>query len=346
MRRLAVLLLLTLAASATSLTAQPPPKPVALPPINPGQAHLNQTFNGLDGPGLALAYDAGAGLLAAGCDQGTIHYWGKGEWDGVRAGERTPNVLSAHKGPVTALAWGAGALLTSAGTDQRILLWSMPKGDLLHTLPVSSTIRALAVTPDGKFLASGGDDGAVQLWELPTGKPGPKLTGPQDWVRCLAFSPDGKLLAAGGYDPVIQLWDLASGKKLRDLATRPAPAPNTPPSAPNTVLALAFSPDGKQVGVGGTDALIHLVSLTDGKIVRTLAGHGSSVTSLVFHPGGTLLISGSKDHTLRLWNPANGQPLKTLEGHTSWVEQVVLLAQGTRLASVAADQTVRLWDLN
>jgi WD40 repeat protein len=152
-------------------------------------------------------------------------------------------------------------------------------------------------------------------------------------------------LASGGYDAVVRLWDVTSGKKLLDIPGQPPTPPNTLPGPRNTVLALAFTPDNKQLALGGTDAQLHLVNIADGKIVRSFPGHASSVTSLVFHPSGTLLVSGSKDRTVRLWNPANAQPIKTLEGHTAWVEGVTFLAQGTRLASVGADQTVRLWDL-
>jgi WD40 repeat protein len=313
--------------------------------IAPNQARLDQTIGGLDGPGVAIAANEPAGILAAACEHGTIHYWKKPVILGVRAGDKTPNLLKRHQGTITALAWGGGPVLASAGIDRKLLLWSMPDGTLLHTLPIASTVRALCMTADGKLLASAGEDAVIQLWDVTTGKPGLKLTGSTDWILGLAFSSDGKLLASGGYDPVARLWDVASGKKLLDIPVQPPTPPNTLAGPRNTVLSLAFTPDNKQLALGGTDAQIHLVNTAEGKIVRSFPGHTSSVTSLVFHPSGTLLVSGSKDRTVRLWNPANAQPIKTLEGHTAWVEGVTFLAQGTRLASVGADQTVRLWDL-
>jgi WD40 repeat protein len=337
--------LLTAAAFASYLAAQQPAaKPVPLPPINPNQAHASLVLGGLDGPGTALAYSEATGILAAGCAQGTIHYWDKSVTLGIRAGGRTAEVLHAHQGPVTSLAWSKGGALASAGVDKRVLVWAMPEGKILLTLTAISAVRALAVNPDGTVLASAGDAGVIQLWDLRTGKPVNQFSGHADWVLSLAFSGDGKLLASGGYDRFVRLWEVGSGKKVLDLPVQPAPAPNTPPGPVNSVLALAFSPDNKQVAIGGTDAQIYLVNVADGKIGRTLSGHESSISCLAFHPNGSLLVSASKDRTLRLWNPTNGQPIKSLEGHTSWVEGVTFMVQGTRLASVGADQTVRLWD--
>src|SRR5260370_40309658 len=110
--------------------AQSPAKPQAAPMIAPNLARLDQTLGGLDGPGFAVAYDEATGILAAGCDHGTIHYWTKAVTFGIRAGDATPNVLSGHQGPVTALAWNGGSLLASAGADQKIFLWNMPDGQI------------------------------------------------------------------------------------------------------------------------------------------------------------------------------------------------------------------------
>jgi WD40 repeat protein len=177
------------------------------------------------------------------------------------------------------------------------------------------------------------------------GKPGAKLAGHTDWVLSLTFSPDGKQLASGGYDGNVRLWDVAGNKLLITASARPPVPPNTPPSPPNVIWALAYSPDGKLLALGGSDGPIHLVNPADGKIVRSMPGHTSAVTALAFHPSGTLLVSGSKDRTVKLWNPTNGQAIKSLDGHLAWVQGLVFMAQGTRVASVSADHTVRLWDL-
>ena len=60
-------------------------------------------------------------------------------------------------------------------------------------------------------------------------------------------------------------------------------------------------------------------SLSEGRCLRTLDGHGGAVTTLTFDA--QRIISGSLDCTIRLWSIDTGQPLAVLdwiknEGHT------------------------------
>lgn len=340
--RLCKLVLPLVTAVATFAPAQQP-APV-LPPIVPANAKLDQTIEKLPGPGVAIAVSEPAGILAAACESGKIVYWNKAVGLGVRVGNETPNVLEGHRGPVLALAF-VDHTLASGGSDGKLILWSMPDGKASHTIETGKPVRALAMTADGKTLAAAGDGDAVQLYDMATGKPGAKLPGHKDWVVCLAFSPDGKQLVSGGYDEHMILWDVPGAKKLLDLPLAPPPDPKAPPPDKVVWWSAAFSADSKTLAIGGSDGLIRLVNPADGKIIRPIPGHSSTVTGLAFHPTGTLLVSSSKDRTVKLWNPANAQIQKSLEGHTAWVQGVVFLAQSTRLATVGADQTVRLWDL-
>lgn len=323
---------------------QQPAKGPVFPPINPALARLDQTIGGLDGPGYAIAYGEDMDLLVAACEGGAIQGWKKDVLLGIRNGTGSTNTLRGHQGPVISLAWNGGKTLASAGADRKILLWSALEGVVSQTINSDGPINALAMDPEGKLLASAGEDFMVYLWDIETAKPKGKLSEHTEWIVALAFSPDGKQLASGDFHGKVLLWDVAEEKKVRELTPRPMPPPKVPPD-PVRANALAFAPDGKSLAIGSGDGVVHLVSVADGKLIRSMPGHTSAVTGLAFHPTGTLLASSSKDRTIRLWNPQNGGMIKALEGHEAWVEGVVFINRATRLASVSADQTVRLWDL-
>jgi WD40 repeat protein len=345
-RRLAAGTALALTFSVAPFVPAQPPKPT---PLAPNLARLDTTVSGLDGPGMALAYSERIGFLAAGCEAGTIQVWNQDVILGVRKGDHPTNVWQAHQGPVVCLAACRAPVLASAGSDRKVILWSPLHAKALHKLLPDANARCVALSPDGKVLAAGCDDGAVRLWDAETGQAKGMLKEGSDWLTCVEFGSDGKTLAAAGYDGHVRVWDVAAGKKVME-GPVPAAPPKPPPAGtvadPRPVItSLALAPDQKEIAVGGGDGVLHLVNAADGKVVRSMPGHTSSVLALAFHPAGGLLVSASKDRTLRLWNPANGQLLKALEGHTAWVQGVAFVARGTRLASVGADRTVRLWDL-
>jgi WD40 repeat protein len=327
-----------------SVTAQPAAKSSDFPPVNPAAARLEQTITGLDGPGFAIAYNPQTDTLAAACERGTIQTWNKDVLLSIRAGSGTGNVLRGHHGAVIALAWDGGLILVSAGSDRKLLFWNMEAGKVVQERSAAGPLKALAMSSDGKTLASAGEDMAVQLWEVASAKPLAKLEGQKDWISCLAFSLDGRQLASGAFDGSVCIWDVAGATKIVSLPAPSSPPPKIKPD-PVPCGALAFSPDGKTLYLGGADGVIQVINPADGKILRALPGHTSAITGLAVHPAGNLLASVAKDRTIRLWNPANPQPLKVLEGHTAWVQGLVLIRLGTALASVGADQTVRIWDL-
>jgi WD40 repeat protein len=322
---------------------QPPKKEPPFPPLNLAVAKLAQTAT-LSGPGVALALDEGRKRLLVGCEDGTLHVWAQAEGKDLLAADAKPQVHKAHAASVTAVAAG-GPTLASADVGGKVLIWGPPGDKPSHTIKAPAAVRALAVSPDGKVLAGAGDDGAVQLWTAPDGKPLRKLTGPTDWVLALAFSADGKQLAAGGQDGRLWVWDAGTGGKRFDVLAQAPPAPKVTPAV-NVVSAIAFSPDGKQIALGGSDTRVYLFG-ADGKFQRQVQppGHAGAVTALAYHPGGAALASASADRTVKFWNPQTGQLLRSLDGHTAWVRGLAFFDKGTRLLTTGADRTVREWAL-
>ena len=108
-------------------------------------------------------------------------------------------------------------------------------------------------------------------------------------------------------------------------------------------LAVAYSPNGKQIAVGISSgiALYNSHTLSQENFISTEAW----ARSVAFSSDGLTLAAGLFDHTARLWRTSDGKQLQVFEDHQDWVRSVAFSPDGSFLATAGDDDTIRIWNI-
>ncbi len=245
----------------------------------------------------------------------------------------------------------------------RTLTHNIPKVEAEKT-GNANVIRDLAFSLDGKLLAAATPH-QITVWKAGTWEVAWTVKPDCGWSLCvesIAFSPDSKWLIYGtiGAAPMLSAATGQPGEKFAAEAERIGFA-----------SALAFSPDGGRLAMGGSSAL----QLWDVRTRQTLwsvtGPHKSTdINSVAFSPDGKTLVTcagyvgiseGDRepDHSVRWWDAATGKMLRRVQtqlpiSHVAFSSDGKLLfassfnhmelwtADGARLAYLDATRTIPL----
>jgi WD40 repeat protein len=164
----------------------------------------------------------------------------------------------------------------------------------------------------------------------------------------------GRELAAGNVGHAEELLDECPehlrGWEWRFLKRQRYDGEPTPLPHSETVLRVAFSPDGQQLASVCMDGTLAIRDARTGQIVHRLEhqialGRSGLVDSLAYSRDSRYLALGRRDGTVLVWNPPRAQSLHELKGHQGPAWQVAFSPDSQTLASGGSDGTVRLWDM-
>src|SRR5262245_11744286 len=113
---------------------------------------------------------------------------------------------------------------------------------------------------------------------------------------------------------------------------------------PDTITALAYSPDGKLLFAAGPDKVIRVWDVASARVARTLKGHTEEVRGLAVTPEGKQLVSTGLDHSLRLWDLKEFKVVEERERHhEDGTEALAISGDGRLIATACRDNRIGLW---
>lgn len=180
--------------------------------------------------------------------------------------------------------------------------------------------------------------------------------GPTGNCDALTFTPDGKALLAAGDDKVVRAWPLTDG--ILDADHAQVLRWSIWRELRGCIYALALSPDGGRVAVGGLGARSSAVAVLDratGKVVAAVTPEKGrenfySVRAIAFSPDGRQVAYGTGDGSVWLWDyAAEGKSNRRLGSHRKGADgfnriRLVAFRGPSRLLSVAEDGRGLEWD--
>ena len=215
----------------------------------------------------------------------------------------------------------------------------------------ADTLFAGDLSPDGDRAVFGAADKTVRMVNVETGEEIFKAGHHEDWVLQAVFGIDGKRIVSVSRDRAAKLADADTGAflenvnflrdKLYAIARHPRrdyvlvggedrvpymytmDRPRALKIADDSTLirqfeeqdgkifALAFSPDGSRIAVGGVSAQVRLYDSESGTRVASCTGHEGGIFVIAFHPDGDRFATGGFDGVVRVYDAQSGKQLNS-----------------------------------
>jgi len=315
--------------------------------------HKGQTFrtySGYRNPIKALALHPDEHWLVSANVDRSLSIWPLVP-QGVAHAASTPSsiepltIFNSHLGAVHALAFHPdGGCLASVGQDEMIRLWRVGEESAIpEELDCQiGPLFAVAFSPDGLWLAVGGADAKIGIWHLPSRRYTHQLIGHTKAVTTLAFTADATQLLSGDEQGDLLVWSPNQSvlhPHNRTEITQPLHRLQT---ATKGILALAVSPDGQQLAVGGEDPGVELWELATYERLQAYATI-TSTFALAFHPDGQQLAIGGGAQSITLLALDGAEEVQTLAEHQGVVRQLIFTQDGHSLYSAGDDERICLW---
>lgn len=190
-------------------------------------------------------------------------------------------------------------------------------------------VIALEWSPDGRAVAAAAVGGPIIVLDGRTGERLAALNGHGFGTTALSWSANSRRLASSGQDGKVRIWDPAAGRLHAECDGGSAWVERVAWCPAASLLASAA---GRKLRLWDGD----------GRPVRSLPDHPSTIADIRWKPGSRALASAAYGR-LALWMPDRDEPVRRFE----WKGSMLVLAwspDGRYIATGNQDSTVHFWE--
>lgn len=205
------------------------------------------------------------------------------------------------------------------GEDGLLKLFNWPPAPPQSLQPHSSSVTAIAMSRDRKWILTGGLDQQLHLSRAEDGTYVRTFPTPPGQISTAGISADSALAAAAGPNGVIKFWNLETGSDGGILAGHTG-----------AIHAITFHAKDNKLATAGADGTIRV--WTPPAVIDPWSGHDATVLALTVAPNGKRAASAAADKSVRLWNPETGEAERVLAGFEQQVSALAFSPDGTQLA--------------
>lgn len=208
--------------------------------------------------------------------------------------------------------------------------WYLDKKFDAHT----DSIRAIAITQDGKKIISGSFDQTIKIWNV--GDENilklDSTINVDNPIIAMAITLDCSKAIVNCANGSIYICDLNSFKILKKL----------PISL--DIVSLKITPDSKKLITGCGDNKLRVYDLDTYKLFLTVSGHIGRITSIAVTSDSQKVISGSEDKTIVI-SCLNIEKNKRIISAPDKIRVVIISPDDTQIIACCNQYSIFVWDL-
>lgn len=281
----------------------------------------------------AIAFTQDGQTLAEARRDGRVRLWDLGA-------ELEPELFTENlEAPLKVLCFSPDQQFLAGGdADGGLYLWRLASGEQTHRIVAhKAAMTALAFSPCSRWLTSCGQDGAAVEWQVQSGDSPHQFQGRlTTWLGNVSYRPTFtgsgiQAVVVGCDDGQLVIWDIQSARPLRIFN-----------QAPDTIIALAISPNGRYLAVSDVSNTLSLWEVSSRTRLYQISAAPVPVNTLVFSPDSKSLLTGG-DYTVQLWDVTGGRCLRKWRSDRHPATHLMLTTPDLTVLSSHDDQTLRCW---